>query len=164
MYPTWAGPATPFQLKYPTATVSYTGNTNTGATARSLISFNYETRQDKNFSYVAGGKISQLYHLKTIFVKQLDAYNTFRTAHLYVLDYASDADAHLTSVTERGKAVNDVTDLLTPTKFEYNASTATVEDQQINGIGDVSTYDYAVGDYNGDGKSDLVRFPVVYAP
>jgi RHS repeat-associated protein len=145
------------------AFINYTGNVNTGAQARSIISFNYENRPDKNFSYVGGGKISQLYRLQNLYVQQRDATNTPQTVHSYHLEYSNDINSHLLTVIEKGRELNGIADQLPPTKFTYYNNAPAVEEQQINNIGSVDDYDYVAGDYNGDGKSDLVRYPNTYS-
>jgi hypothetical protein len=141
------------------AYINYTGNVNTSAEAKSVIYFFYESRPDPNFSFIAGGKVSQLYRLSSIYVRQRNANSDLITVHSYELEYAIDASyTHLVKITEKGNELNGTPEQLPATEFTYgNAASAFVENQvgqsQNEGV------EFAPGDYNGDGKTDLIRYP-----
>lgn len=126
--------------------ISYTGNINTGLQPYNKLKFVYETRLDKMDRYEAGTLISSRHLLKSITVIADGS-----TAKTYQFGYGFDnVTSFLKLVTESG---SDGTSL-NSTIFLYGnqpdnmiISTMNVLDHQ---------HDYYSGDFNADGKSDLL--------
>ncbi len=136
----------------------YNGNSTTGATAKTAIVFTTEQRYDPNFTYVAGGKITQNLRLKSIDVTQQDAGGIFQNIRSYKLDYMTETLTHLIGVTEKGylNAESLPTTILT-----YHPSTTEVQYGSQGDIGvPAQISDFATGDYNGDGKTDVLLYPI----
>lgn len=139
------------------ANISYTANANTGVQARSLVSFYYDSRPDKNFYYIAGGKIYQSYRLGRVYVQQRNAANDLVTVHSYHLEYAADQYSHLVKVIEKGHELTGTPEQLPATEFTYKAPTQPITERYSPAIPFWKAGEHMVsGDFNGDGKSDIV--------
>ncbi len=140
------------------ANINYTGNVTTGAAPKSVISFYYENRPDANFSYVAGGKIVQGQRLKFIYVQQKDAANNPVTVHSYELQYTLDQYTHLSKVIEKGHEINGVPEQLPATEVTYGGTSSPVTMTSANAAGGGASFSSITGDFNADGKTDILQY------
>jgi len=133
--------------------IKYTGNTNTGVLPYNQITFSYKTRQDKNTVYDGGGSLTSTYLLDQVKVWADVDYN-FR---LYKLNYSFDNTySFLAEVIEQGDGLSQ----LNSTVFSYGNIP-----QNINLVQSVGAFQYSdlySGDFDGDGKSDILSAPVYY--
>jgi RHS repeat-associated protein len=144
--------------------IKYGSNSVTGFAFQSYINFQYATKSDPEFRLVGGARINSTMKLTKIVCVQKNP-TTWYYAHTYNLAYATDFYTHLTSVTELGENNADV---MAPTQFAYGATSTSFTETQV-GPGAPANYtgiptDFAVGDYNGDGKSDLIQYTQNYDP
>lgn len=144
------------------ASITYTGN-NMGDAPASLISFQYESRPDPSFVYLAGHKITQSYRLTSIHVLQKGETFDFVPIGSYHMEYAHDFYTHLIKVTQKGHEIYGTPEAFKPTQFEYGTevTSALVQSFAANGSG-ASYDDIITGDFNGDGLSDFIRTPKYY--
>jgi len=130
--------------------ISYGGNSKTGQQPYYFVEFHYTTgRQDKIVSYVSGSKIEISEILTDITVKYRN--ETTDLQH-YNLMYDWGTYTHLLNVTlydKNGKHIN-------PTLFEWGEDNASFNLQTTNIQNSEYSSDYTMGDFNGDGKTDVV--------
>ncbi|XZF14273.1 FG-GAP-like repeat-containing protein [Chitinophagaceae bacterium MMS25-I14] len=134
--------------------INYGGNQNTGMATQSSVNFAYATRSDPEFFYVGGNNIHHTLKLSKITVAQNNA-GTWTTARTYTLNYTDDIYTHLSSVKEAG--VNEQI-ALPPTQFTYGTATTATSDSHSELQTPQSGFSYAAGDYNGDGKTDVMEY------
>jgi RHS repeat-associated protein len=121
------------------------------------IAYSYENRPDPNFSYLAGGKVAQARRLQSIRTQQLSS-NVWYVTHSYNMEYTADVYTHLTKVIEKGLETSAAIEQLPPTEFTYGTAAVPEEDVVVS-YGSLSVpYEFASGDYNGDGKADIVQY------
>ncbi|WP_153799690.1 SpvB/TcaC N-terminal domain-containing protein [Foetidibacter luteolus] len=132
-------------------TIKYTGNTNTGLLPYNFITFNYVSRSDNVTLYESGSSLTSNYLLSEIqiladndilFKKYQFSYNNFNGA------------SFLKDVKEIG---SDGTTDLNPTTFTYGTS------EVVSPINILPPYNFLPssrdcisGDFDGDGKSDIL--------
>ena len=130
--------------------ISYTGNHQTGNGTFYDIVFEYDNRMDVNEYFVSGSSINQVDILESIRIKYKDG----TILKEYDLKYdETGIYSHLEEIElsdTEGKKLN-------PTTFEWGASTQDFEFEftGISNNGD-NEVDYTFGDFNGDGKTDVV--------
>ncbi|WP_118976984.1 FG-GAP-like repeat-containing protein [Taibaiella koreensis] len=142
--------------------ISYQANSVTGLTPQGSVVFDYINRTDPQMTFVGGGKFVSTKILNTVTCNQQSG-SVGRIAHKYALNYMFDGYTHLMGITEGGK---DNTETAGATQFAYGAVTAPFVETLVsdpNSSGNVFT-DFSVGDYNGDGKGDLVQYTRQYDP
>ena len=131
--------------------IIYTGNTNAGLAPYNKIKFNYETRNDKSTIYDAGGSINLNHLISSIVV--LNETNTVRT---YSFKYGFDnITSLLKEIIESGSDGSS----LNSTIFLYGDAPqnfSTVESPDFTG-------EISAGDFNGDGKSDILATTYYYS-
>lgn len=128
--------------------IKYTGNKITRESPFNSIDFYYTDRYDNNTFYIYGSNIQQTKLLDRIETK----YNN-QLQNTYKLVYdESGISPRLTSVqpiTKSGAKMN-------PTNFEWGEKTNQLEMSYMTNV-DWSN-DITMGDFNGDGKSDLISY------
>jgi len=132
----------------PIAMIEYTGN-GTIQNPFAQIRFNYKTRADVT-SYVYGGKE----FIRDILLDSIEIKNNGQPFKKYGLDYMRDTYAQLQKVTE----YSSQNIALNPTVFAWTNQT-----EQFTHTPNYSSTDdelYFVGDFNGDGREDLVTAPI----
>jgi RHS repeat-associated protein len=112
------------------------------------IEFVYETRTDISNSYIAGYQLMQKKRLSSIIVKDQDN----NIARQYNFSYSDYNLSYLTKITEKGK--NNIE--YNPTVFEYYESTSTTS-ESITSIPFKDNYNYYAGEFNGDGRTDIIE-------
>lgn len=145
--------------------ISYSLNTNFPGSVASNVSFSYESKADSNFSYLAGGKLTQSYRLKSITVKQMDATGDTKIVGSYAFSYntvsSTDPVTKLIKITEKGSEVNGTPEVLPSTEFTYGE----VKDPYQSLIAfNPANEDMEIvsGDYNGDGRVDIIKYTKNY--
>lgn len=125
--------------------ISYTGNTS--LVPYNYIKFNYKDREDKNVYYEAGS----IYNANNI-LTSIDVYSENEHFKSYKFEYGLNINSFLKSITELG-ANNEP---LNATNFKYGEKGVEFENISCSSFNGVNA-DFSVGgDYNGDGKSDLL--------
>jgi len=150
------------------------------SSARTLISFYYDSRNDVNFSYLAGKKIQTDKLLTEIRVKELEDgfdFDDVEPVRSYKLEYQVDQYTHLVKIRELG---NNGIKEVSPTTIAYNSSSSPqvtvqsllnqdagltwVPESDGSVFGAYSGLTYTPGDYNGDGLTDFMVLPYQYNP
>lgn len=139
---------------YYLSSIVYTGNSNTGSIPSYLINFYYSTKTDYMSSpvYMYGERVYSARILDRVDVCKID-YSTIRS---YSLSYQYRHKKYfLTTVTESG--ANGTA--LNPISFTYGENTnspdISISADQGNNL---FTDQNAVGDFNGDGRQDVLTF------
>jgi RHS repeat-associated protein len=130
--------------------IRYTGNVAEGIAPYNEVEFQYTERQDKEHWFVTKfGKGSLLNNLldKIIIKNDGNHYKTYRFQYGYE-DYSM-----LKNIVEEG-GISQVQQFI-PLEFVYGASRGA--NLQINGTYFDDNQEFRVGDFNGDGVSDLLR-------
>lgn len=127
--------------------IKYTGNINSGLAAYNFIAFNYKLRTDKNTGYDAGGSLSSSYLLDKIVITADDNI----VSRQYQFNYGFDNVASLLKeVIETGSDASS----LNSTIFLYGDQPQNIS---INStIALQGPYDFFSGDFDADGKTDLL--------
>ena len=130
--------------------INYTGNEQVGYQPYNSLRFYYETRLDKETSYIAGTKFQS-----SVLLRNIKAYNNNTVVKTYEFLYSFNIHSELSEIKEYGA---DMTPL---------NSTAICWGPTVNAITDnPSTLisipgDKYYGDFNGDGQTDLVFYTSV---
>ncbi|WP_198666927.1 FG-GAP-like repeat-containing protein [Taibaiella helva] len=135
------------------STIKYNCNQITGTTFQTYVSFSYTTNADPNFNYLAAGKIASTKKINKISVIQKEGtlWHYYRS---YLPEYSDDFYTHLVRVKEQGV---DQAEALPATELSYGPVTPTALAAHSE-LQSGANSSFAVGDYNGDGKTDLLRF------
>jgi hypothetical protein len=137
------------------------------------IDFDYETqtRPDPSFQYSTGIRLALRLRLKSISVKANDEGGTLRTLRVYSLGYkqgASTKKSLLQSVTECIVDLDGSQSCLDPTTFDYEPGVAGFSAGILTGVktriptGQIGALPWdpiTVGDFNGDGRDDVIFVP-----
>lgn len=134
--------------------IKYNCNQNTGLAFQSYVAFSYETGVNPNFAYVAGGNVKNTKRINKISSVQKVG-TSWRYYRSYTPTYINDFYTHLTKITEKG---NDEAEVLPVTEFTYGASSFTLYVTAKSELYAAQGRSYAVGDYNGDGLSDVIDY------
>ncbi len=140
---------------YRIANIYYTGNINTGTPTSTEIKFEYITRTDKNKAWISGSEVRTDVVLDYI---QVEHNATF--VKKYKFDYDLNMYTHLVRIKE-----------ILPNNMEMPAidvswaSTSNGPTDVPTSLGSNSqTYDYTVGDFNGDGATDIAKYLTSSSP
>lgn len=139
--------------------INYTGNINTGLQPYNQLKFIYGSRYDNNTGYEAGASLAQNYLLNSITVKHTNDNNIIETVKTYDFNYGYDnVHSLLKEVVESGAGTTASTPLNT-TIFLYGdqPQNITVASDGVNG-----QYGFYAGDFDADGKSDLLTVESYY--
>ena len=139
--------------------IKYTGNTAAGISPYNSVKFYYDIRQDKKERYILGHRLKSTLILREV---QVDCESKFMKGYKFSYGYNDFyLQSFLNSVTEQG---SDYTKLNT-THIKYGDGTAPIASPTgitVTNTGsgtNLPAYaEYRSGDFNGDGKSDLVAF------
>lgn len=138
--------------------IRYNIDPNTAPNYKSYISSSYENRPDPNFKYLAGAATISSKRLKKVSAIQWDGY--WRYFRSYDLNYETGIYTHLITISENGK---DQDEAFTETTFDYGPASSGYQSATVSGNFSVA-HEFVAGDYNGDGKSDLIQFTKNYTP
>jgi len=134
--------------------IRYNCNQNTGLTYQTYVYFSYQTGNNPNTVYMAGGSISTTKRINKISVIQKvgTSWHYYRS---YTPEYTDDFYTHLTKVTEKGAEEAEV---LPPTQFTYGGQTENQFTANSLLQSNEEFKDFASGDFNADGLTDIVRY------
>lgn len=133
--------------------ILFTGNINEGVAPYNVVQFVYKTRNDPNATYIDGSEVEMNYLLSKIEISSDGS--PFKS---YEFEYGENHYSYLKSITEVGA---DGTKL-NPTIFKYGENYAAFEIGQCTSLTPVDTEYVGTGDYNNDGKSDLLAYHYYY--
>ncbi|HRP91128.1 MAG TPA: FG-GAP-like repeat-containing protein [Edaphocola sp.] len=147
------------------ATISYNQNTTQSLGALTSITFTYTTRTDKNFSYIFGKKMAQTKLLSSIEIKQAPNGLPISITK-YLFEYQVDASSQKTHLIKIRQLGFNNQEELGSTQLAYHNDTLPVKgisnaQPEINFISVVDSvyeYSFCVGDFNGDGVSDVLTY------
>ena len=131
--------------------IQYTGNSNANLAPYNIIRFLYDRRYDQNKTYLAGSEIPNTVLLRTIKVECEGV-----LVHKYEFKYTFNYYTHLNEIIETGadgKSLNSTVinwGLLSPLMTNYETLSMSKK------------YVYNYGDFNGDGRTDLLVYPENY--
>jgi RHS repeat-associated protein len=135
--------------------ILYTGNTTAGFQPYNSVRFFYDERYDKGRFFVSGNELRRTVILREVKITAEDNYSKS-----YEFKYAKiDNKTCLVEIKEKAYDNSE----LNSTKFNYKKSSQftsvfTIPESQV----DNSTNDFVVGDYNGDGVSDILALNYFY--
>jgi len=145
----------PYKIKY---TQNLTQNPNISSFYE--VEFHYESRPDSVTQYIAGSRINTWLRLNSITIKYLPTSANYKT---YTLKYTKDAGSPITAITdyyshlESVEVSSDGGGHLNPTTFKWgNVNQTPFELYKASPPTNCNT-DFYQGDFNGDGKSDLLK-------
>jgi RHS repeat-associated protein len=134
--------------------VQYSTNSIAGTAYLQSIGFAYENRTDKNTSYDGGVSSASTYRLSAI---QCNIANVTGVRKEYRFLYTTiQGQSFLQSITEVG-AGGTGANPLNPTRFEYGVASTAVPLTISPSYNFLNNGDCITGDFNGDGKSDILR-------
>lgn len=130
--------------------ISYGGNIETGQLSCYEINFYHKGRIDPIKAWISGSKIENILLLDLIEISYQTQQNKLTT---YELSYNEDFYSHL----ERVTVLDNEGNKFNPTLFERGAPTPDFELSTTNIQNTSYGADYTMGDFNGDGKTDVAR-------
>ena len=135
--------------EHPISQIQYTGNSSLARSPFAEVNFTYSTRDDES-SYVYGGKE----FTRNLLLDNIEIRNNGERYKKYGLSYMKDTHAQLLKVT--GYSSQD--EEFNPTVFAWTDQT----EQFTQGTHYTNSSDeyYFIGDFNGDGRDDLVTTPI----
>ena len=140
--------------------ILYTGNINTGLLPYNQISFAYSIRADQNTVYKGGPSLSSKYLLDKISVLHTNDMNVNEIVKTYRLNYGFDnINSMLKEIKEFGGDENSTS--LNSTIFLYGDQPQNITTNTTYFQG---PYDYYSGDFNADGKTDLLAVEKYFDP
>ncbi len=131
--------------------INYTGNVKANILPYNKIVFNYTSRTDKSFAYVNGRKSA-----RTSLLQSIEVFSEGSLVRKYTFYYEQGVCSRLVKIEE---AANDGS-VLNPTVINWESETPslTVTNVSIQ-LPSVDYSHFYYGDFNGDGKTDLVTVP-----
>ena len=135
--------------------ISYTSNTTAGLNPQFVISFTYSTRFDDYHYYIAGNKV-----LCNRILTNIDILNGSNIIESYGFTYDSNTNRMYSLLKEI--SFSKGTDALNPTVIEWNTLDSDVNNNTLSShVINSSVLEEVtfVGDFNGDGYSDLLTVP-----
>ncbi|MDP2722754.1 MAG: RHS repeat-associated core domain-containing protein [Bacteroidales bacterium] len=131
--------------------ISYGGNINTRQNSFYKIDFLYTSeRSDPNSFWIVGSEIDQTLLLSNIKISYQNEQNTVSS---YDLLYDNGFYTHMKSV----KLSNNKGNTYNPTLFEWGTNETISVVNSTNLVNGDYKADYTLGDFNGDGRTDIVR-------
>ncbi|MBI4647854.1 MAG: VCBS repeat-containing protein [Bacteroidia bacterium] len=126
--------------------IKYTGNTNASVQPYNSIKFYYSIRADKNKLYVADKWINS-----TKILRKIKVYSNEQLVRTYNLSYHNEIYSQLTEIEEVGRNNEKVNSTII--QYGRNGILYVEEPSTFN---QNSQLTFIQGDFNGDGKSDIV--------
>ncbi|MCK9220875.1 MAG: FG-GAP-like repeat-containing protein, partial [Bacteroidales bacterium] len=139
--------------------ITYTGNSTINPTIVPFyaVEFTYEGRPDRSTNFLGGSYINMNLRLSKIDIRYLPTQAIYKE---YTLTYTNSVDSTINSISNyyshlQSVGVNDGTSThLNPTVFEWGNQPSQFE---LHNVMSPERYEVITGDYNGDGKTDIVR-------
>ncbi|HEX5003161.1 MAG TPA: FG-GAP-like repeat-containing protein [Bacteroidia bacterium] len=138
--------------------IKYTRNLLSGISAGNSIKFYYDTRSDQSTKYVLNNQL-----VSTLILREIEVKVETKLTKLYKFIYGFNGQSYLNEIKEYGDSQQPLNSTLfgygtEPTLPSSNQTLATSSPQWAGAfLPDAA--DYRVGDFNGDGLSDLLAFP-----
>ncbi len=133
--------------------ILYTGNDAAGLTPYNIVQLSYSVRSDVTVNYDAGSNIALKYLLDKIAITQKDDNNVVNTIKTYKLNYGFDGvNSLLKEITEFGG--DETQQSLNSSIFLYGDKPADIVSYPTDVLN--GEYDYFTGDFNADGKTDML--------
>jgi hypothetical protein len=150
-------------LDYRPKTIQYAGNAAQGISPQRSVGFVYETRSDKSQQFMGGSPVKMAKRLKTIQTFAPPAAGGASVlVHEYRMTYESGVvtkRSRLKTITECAKAADGTIPCLPSHAFTWQEGQigfgSTIPQWAVNLVGSAAR-DNLVGDFNGDGKTDIV--------
>ncbi len=137
--------------------IDYTGNT--GLTPYNSVEFTYEARTDSGTRYLAGLKMESTKRLKTITSKE--GANKVREYKLTYIETTETNQSQISSFQECDGSANCIaaTNLTTPHEADGTTTQAFLQQGSSQGPvwRDGNGHDSFLGEFNGDGRTDVVQ-------
>lgn len=138
--------------EYYPSRIEYSGNSVVGVDCKLSVNFEYAIRNVTNITYIGHTRLC-LKHL----LKRIEIMNGNKVVKSYRLGYDNEFVPHLISVTETG---SDGITKYNPTTFSwYKTQTETPEVCNISSDKYLSNAYVYPGDFNGDGRMDILATP-----
>lgn len=134
--------------EHPISKIKYTGNSSLSKSPFAEIVFNYKYREDVNRYFYGGEEF-----VRDILLSHIEVINNGQTFRKYALSYMKDTHSQLLKVTE----TSSQNAALNPTVFAWTDQTEQFT-QTIHYSNSANEF-YFTGDFNGDGRADLVAVP-----
>ncbi len=134
--------------------VNYTGNNTANLLPYNKVKFYYEKRTDPSFVYVGGVQIKQ-----TVILSKIKVLAEEQIRDEYTFDYFFDNILNATKLKKINQKVKGQTDINATKVLWYDNTEETSFSYNPFGSGETGTgfpINYTVGDFNGDGKSDII--------
>lgn len=135
--------------------IDYSGNKNAGVAPSKSIRFAYSPRPTTNVTFIKSSQLHIEHKLQSIAI-----YNNENCIKKYELEYSDSPVTNiplLKSITEYG---SDNNSFYNPTRFEWEVLNKYSIDKAASGYNEkFADAEIYVGDFNGDGKSDIIAAP-----
>lgn len=135
--------------------IAYTENYNLDPhqEAYNFVRFYYDKRSDASTSYILGNPIQ-----KTLIIREIESFCENKSFKRFKFNYLFDAQSYLREIIEYGADNSQ----LNSTEFKYGDDTPLPNSFRNDRVGSFvpmgTNSDFIIGDYNGDGKSDILTF------
>ncbi|MCG3167165.1 MAG: hypothetical protein POELPBGB_02949 [Bacteroidia bacterium] len=127
--------------------IKYTGNVNAGLLPYNEIQFFYDIRDDKNTSYISGASVKS-----SLLLKRIKITTDGQDYKIYKFNYALNLYSFLKEIQEFGSDGSEVNSTI----FNYGENVTDVQESS-SGLQTGENVDVFTGDFNGDGKADVVK-------
>ena len=135
--------------------ITYTGNTATGLTPYNKVLFLYGSRIDPVTTYDGGYPSTSPHRLEGLSITSNGGlYKSYKMTYASVQN-----QTYLQNIAETGK---DATTTYNPIKFEYGNNAATEDVRILPPFTFLPTGDCITGDFDGDGKTDILTARYTY--
>ncbi|MBA7570758.1 hypothetical protein ES708_12511 [subsurface metagenome] len=128
--------------------IEYTGNDNVGMEPFNKILFVYEERTDVNDNYLSGKKLSS-----TLLLSSVKTYAEESLAKEYKFNYFFDEYSYLNTIEEYDSEGNYFNSTVVGRGEVYSD----FNEYNINNLTDADGYNIFFGDFNGDGRKDILK-------
>jgi len=125
-----------------------------GSTPLNRITFHYINKAAQNFVYYLGQKVDSKYKLDKITIESNGGTGTYTLLYTYQFEYAAQKDQLV-----RVRHISNFTNQEMPgTNFKYENPAPAAYSSVLAHSGQGVDENIIVGDFNGDGKSDFIKY------